>query len=102
MNAVAEFMEQRNDFIVLEKRRLGFSGLGKVANQGSGRVAASPIGIQEAGREREVGCVAVLSGPGVEIEVQVADETFAFRCVIPNCKDLDIRVPCDGFGVTRF
>jgi hypothetical protein len=48
--------------------------------------------------EREVGCVAVFAVAGVEIEVEVADETATFSFVVPDAEDFDVFVPGNVVG----
>lgn len=54
-------MEESDHLVVLEKGWLGGSRFREVADEGGGGVAASAVGIVEAGLKREVCCVAVLS-----------------------------------------
>ena len=60
-------MEQGNNFIMFEKRGFGGCWLGEIANEGSGRVAASSIGEEEAWLKGEVRCMTILSGARMQI-----------------------------------
>ena len=98
VDSVAEFVEQSYYFVVFEKGGLGFGWFGEVADEGGGGVASSAVGEEETWLEREVGCVAVFAVAGVEIKVEVTDETAAFSFVVPDAEDFDVVVPGNVVG----
>lgn len=98
MDSMAEFVEESNDFIVLQKRWFRFCRLGEIANKCCGWVSTSAIRVCEAGLEREVCCVAILSFTRMKIQVEVANESTTFTFIIPNAENFDIFMPCDIFS----
>jgi hypothetical protein len=98
VDSVAEFMEEGYYFVVLEEGGLGLGWFGEIADEGGGGVAARAVGEEEAWLEGEVGCVAVFAVAGVEIKVEVADETAAFSFVVPDAEDFDVVVPGNVVG----
>jgi hypothetical protein len=95
---VTEFVEEGYYFVVFQEGWLGLGWLGEVTDEGRGGVAPGAVREEEAWLEGEVGCVAVFALAGVEIEVEVADETAAFSFVIPDAEDFDVFVPRDVVG----
>lgn len=98
VDTVAELVEQRDDLVVLEQRRLGRRGFGEVAHQRGGRVAALAIAAREAGLQIEVGRVAVLAVARVQVHVQPAHERLLLGVagrglLVVDAELLGVRVP---------
>ena len=95
MDAVTEFMEEGDDFLMLEQRWLGFRGFREIADKCCGGVPASTIGIAEAGLEREIRCMAILALTRMKIQIEIPNKRTSFALIIPNAEDLDIFMPRD-------
>lgn len=95
-------MKEGDYLVMLEERRLRWSRLREIADEGSCGIAAGAVGVVEAGLKREVCCVSVLAWAWMKIEVKVANESSTFSLIIPNAKDLDILMPRDIIAISGF
>ena len=95
MNAVAQLVEERDDFVMLEQGGLSSCRFAKVANKCGSRVSAGTIWIEVAGLEGEVGGMAIFARTRVQIQIEVTNEGSSFTFVIPDGEDFHVLMPSD-------
>ena len=93
VDAMAELVEEGDDFIVAEEAGFLGRGFGEVADEGDGGIVARAVLGHEAGLDSEFGCVAEFALSGEEVEIEVAHEAAALAFVVPHAKDLDLVIP---------
>ncbi len=90
---MAEFVEQGDDVVMRQQRRLATHAFGKVAHQvGHGGLEGAGVGPQPAGADIVHPGTATFAGAGAHVEVELAHQLGTTL----DAEELDLRVPHRG------